>query len=36
VLTQGDADAAALAVEEARDVGDRLRCQPLLDRASSD
>jgi len=26
----------ALAVEEARDIADRLRCQPLLDRASRD
>jgi hypothetical protein len=33
---QGDADAAALAVEEARDIAGRLRCQPLLDRATSD
>ena len=29
----GDADAAALAIGEARDIGRRLRCQPLLDRA---
>jgi class 3 adenylate cyclase/tetratricopeptide (TPR) repeat protein len=36
LLSQGDAAAAALAIEEARDIGDRLRCQPLLDRASSD
>jgi hypothetical protein len=36
LLAQRDADAAALAIEEARDIGDRLRCQPLLDRASSD
>jgi class 3 adenylate cyclase len=33
LLGQGDADAAALAIEEARHIGDRLRCQPLLDRA---
>jgi tetratricopeptide (TPR) repeat protein len=33
---RGDADAAALALEEARDIGDRLGCQPLLDRASQD
>jgi hypothetical protein len=36
LLAQGDAAAAALAIEEARDIGDRLRCQPLLDRASRD
>ena len=36
LLSQGDADAAALAIEEARDIGVRLRCQPLIDRASSD
>jgi class 3 adenylate cyclase/predicted ATPase len=29
------AEAAALAVEEARDIAVRLRCQPLLDRAGS-
>jgi hypothetical protein len=33
LLSEGDADAAALAVEEARDIAERLRCQPLLDRA---
>jgi hypothetical protein len=33
LLAHGDADAAALTVEEARDIGHRLRCQPLLDRA---
>jgi hypothetical protein len=32
---RGDAEAAALIVEEARDIGRRLRCQPLLDRAAS-
>jgi class 3 adenylate cyclase/tetratricopeptide (TPR) repeat protein len=32
---QGDGDAAALAVEEARTIGHRLRCQPLLDRADA-
>jgi class 3 adenylate cyclase len=31
---QGDAEAAALAIEEARTIGRRLRCQPLLDRAN--
>jgi class 3 adenylate cyclase/tetratricopeptide (TPR) repeat protein len=30
----GDADTAALAIDEARDIGHRLRCQPLLDRAA--
>ena len=30
----GDADAAALAIGEAREIGHRLRCQPLLDRAA--
>jgi tetratricopeptide (TPR) repeat protein len=30
---QGDADAAAAAAGEARDIAQRLRCQPLLDRA---
>jgi class 3 adenylate cyclase/tetratricopeptide (TPR) repeat protein len=32
---QGDGDAAALAIEEARTIGHRLRCQPLLDRADA-
>jgi hypothetical protein len=31
----GDADAAAQAVLEARDIARRLRCQPLLDRADA-
>jgi class 3 adenylate cyclase/tetratricopeptide (TPR) repeat protein len=31
----GDADAAAAAAGEARDIGFRLRCQPLLDRAAA-
>jgi class 3 adenylate cyclase len=35
LLGRGDAAAAALAVGEARDIGDRLRCQPLLDRAAN-
>jgi tetratricopeptide (TPR) repeat protein len=35
LLGQGDVSAAALTVEEARDIGDRLRCQPLLDRAAN-
>jgi class 3 adenylate cyclase/tetratricopeptide (TPR) repeat protein len=30
----GDAGAAAAAVQEARAIADRLRCQPLLDRAA--
>ena len=30
---RGDADAAAAAAGEARDIAQRLRCQPLLDRA---
>jgi class 3 adenylate cyclase/tetratricopeptide (TPR) repeat protein len=35
LLHQGDAEAAAAAVEEARDIASRLRCQPLLDRAAN-
>jgi class 3 adenylate cyclase/predicted ATPase len=31
----GDAAAAALAIGEARDIGQRLGCQPLLDRADN-
>ena len=31
----GDQDAAAEAVREARAIGERLRCQPLLDRADA-
>jgi hypothetical protein len=31
-LQHGDAEAAATAVEEARDIGVRLRCEPLLAR----
>ncbi len=35
-LTQlADTDAAALAIGEARVIGGRLRCQPLLDRADA-
>jgi hypothetical protein len=30
----GDADAAEAALSEARAIADRLRCQPLLDRAA--
>ena len=32
---EGDPDAAAQAVVEARDIARRLRCQPLLDRADA-
>jgi class 3 adenylate cyclase len=35
LIRQDDADAAAIAVQEARDIGQRLRCQPLLDRADA-
>ncbi|HXW45192.1 MAG TPA: hypothetical protein VEL03_10415, partial [Streptosporangiaceae bacterium] len=35
LLRQGDADAAVAAIEEARDIAVRLRCQPLLDRATT-
>jgi len=31
----GDSTAAALAVGEARDIAQKLRCQPLLDRADA-
>ena len=34
-LSRGDADAAAQAIGEARAIGRRLRCQPLLDRAGA-
>ena len=34
-LTLRDPEAAEAAVSEARDIGARLRCQPLLDRAAS-
>jgi tetratricopeptide (TPR) repeat protein len=30
-----DAETAALAITEAREIGERLRCQPLLDRADA-
>jgi len=33
LTSRGDSDAAALAIEEARVIGRRLHCQPLLDRA---
>ena len=32
---QGDAEAAALAIAEARTIGNGLRCRPLLDRADT-
>ena len=32
---QGDAEAAAVAIEEARTIGNGLRCRPLLDRADA-
>jgi hypothetical protein len=32
LLARGDAEAAASARDEARDIGRRLRCSPLLDR----
>ena len=35
LLRQGDADAAALAMGEARTIGQRLRCPPLLDRTDA-
>jgi class 3 adenylate cyclase/tetratricopeptide (TPR) repeat protein len=34
LLRQDDAEAAGIAIQEARDIGERLRCQPLLDRAA--
>jgi class 3 adenylate cyclase/tetratricopeptide (TPR) repeat protein len=35
LLRTGDAEAATAAIEEARDIAGRLRCQPLLDRAAA-
>ncbi len=35
LLDRGDADAAAVAVEEARGIGTGLRCEPRLDRAGA-
>jgi hypothetical protein len=35
LIRHADTTAASLAVEEARDIGRRLRCQPLLDRADA-
>jgi class 3 adenylate cyclase len=34
-IKHGDGQAAALAIDEARAIGRRLRCQPLLDRADA-
>jgi hypothetical protein len=34
-LSKGDGDTAAQAIDEARAIGRRLRCQPLLDRADA-
>jgi len=35
LMRQDDAEAPALAIQEARDIGQRLRCPPLLDRADA-
>jgi hypothetical protein len=35
LLASGDAEAAAAASEEARDLAGHLRCQPILDRAAA-
>ncbi len=35
LLASNDAQAAAAAIEEARDLAGRLRCQPLMDRAAT-
>ena len=35
LANHGDAEAAARAIDEARAIGRRLRCQPLLDRADA-
>ena len=35
LMKQGDADAAAAAITEARGIASRLRCEPLLDRAEA-
>ena len=34
LMRQGDTEAASAAIEEARGIAGRLRCQPLLDRAA--
>jgi class 3 adenylate cyclase/tetratricopeptide (TPR) repeat protein len=34
LMQRGDAEAAVVAIEEARGIAERLRCQPLLDRAA--
>jgi class 3 adenylate cyclase/tetratricopeptide (TPR) repeat protein len=35
LMRQDDAEAAAIAIQEARGIGQRLRCQPLQDRADA-
>jgi hypothetical protein len=35
LMRQDDAKAAAVAIQDARGTGQRLRCQPLLDRADA-
>ena len=35
LMRRGDDDAAAVAIGEARDIADQLRCQPLLDRIAA-
>jgi tetratricopeptide (TPR) repeat protein len=35
LMRQDDAEAAGVAIAEARDIGQRLRCPPLLDRADT-
>jgi hypothetical protein len=35
LMRQDDAKAAVIAIQEARGIGQRLRCQPLLDRADA-
>jgi class 3 adenylate cyclase/predicted ATPase len=35
LIRQDDAEAAGVAIAEARDIGQRLRCPPLLDRADA-
>jgi tetratricopeptide (TPR) repeat protein len=35
LMCQDDAEAAGVAIAEARDIGQRLRCPPLLDRADT-
>jgi class 3 adenylate cyclase/tetratricopeptide (TPR) repeat protein len=35
LASAGDSDAAGVGIEEAREIAQRLRCQPLLDRAAA-